>query len=172
MISFVLQEGNIELGCEKPPGVRELGWGLLESLGLTQGCGGERELVWGLAIGSAGGADSPWSTRMWEPWGAWVGLSNRGGWDPFWGWGQQDLSSLRGLLAPKMRCGHSGWASASGLGEESRLEMLLESSQEEERPGGVRGYSRPCTGTAVLLELTQSPKGWLSGAQLHFLIPL
>ena len=131
MILFVLQEGNIELGCEKPPGVRELAWGLLEGLGLGQGCGGERELVWGLATGSPGGAESPWSTRMWEPGEAWVGLSNRGGWDPFWGWEQKDLSPLRDLLAPKMRCGCSGWASASGLGEGSRLEMSLESSQED-----------------------------------------
>ena len=25
MISFMLQEENVELGCERPPGVRELG---------------------------------------------------------------------------------------------------------------------------------------------------
>ena len=101
MILFVLQEGNIELGCEKPPGVRELGWGLLEGLGLGQGCGGERELVWGLAIGSAGGADSPWSTRMWEPGGAWVGLSNWGGWDPLLGVGAAGSQPSKGPVSPQ-----------------------------------------------------------------------
>ena len=93
MILFLLQEGNIELGCEKPPGVRELSWGLLEGLGLTQGCGGERELVWGLAIGSAGGADSPWSTRMWEPGGSGWGSSTGEGGTPSGG-GSRRISAL------------------------------------------------------------------------------
>ena len=103
--------------------------------------------------------------------GVWGQQSGKVGLPPGHG-EQQDLSPLRGLLAPEMRCGCSGQASASGLGEGSRLEMSLESSQEEERPGGGRGYSRPCPVTAVPSEPTQSPKEWLSGGQLHFLIPL
>ena len=31
------------------------------------GIGGRGELVWGLAVGSGGGADSHWGTRKWEP---------------------------------------------------------------------------------------------------------
>ena len=49
---------------------------------------------------------------------------------------QQDHSPLRGLLAPRVRWGGSGWTGPSGLGEGSRLEMSLESSQ------GGRGKAR------------------------------
>ena len=41
----------------------------------------------------------------------------------------QNHSPLRGLLAPKVRWGCSGWTETSGLGEGSRLEMSRESSQ-------------------------------------------
>jgi len=98
---FMLQEENVELGCERPPGVRELGWGLLEGLALGQGCGGRGELAWGLAIGSAGGSDSYWSTRKWEPGKAWVGLSNRRGWDPFWAWGAAGSQPSEGPVSPQ-----------------------------------------------------------------------
>lgn len=139
---------------------------------MGQGCGGEgnqhgawpEALQEGLTVTGAqgsGGLGGP----------GWGSATGEGG-TPSGHGEQQDLSPLRGLLAPEMRCGCSGQASAFGLGEGSRLEMSLESSQEEERPGGGRGYSRPCPVTAVPSEPTQSPKEWLSGGQLHFLIPL
>ena len=53
-----------------------------------------------------------------------------------WAGELQDPSPLRGLLAPKVRWGCNGWTEASGLGEGSRLETSLESSQ------GGRGKAR------------------------------
>ena len=85
---------------------------------------------------------------------------------------QQDHSPLRGLLAPMVRWGGSGWTGASGLGEGSRLEMSLESSQGgrgKARRGQV-GYSTDVQVMVVLLEATQSQKEWRSGAQLHSLV--
>ena len=85
---------------------------------------------------------------------------------------QQDHSPLRGLLAPTVRWGGSGWTGASGLGEGSRLEMSLKSSQGGRRKArrGQVGYSTDVQVMVVLLEATQSQKEWLSGAQLHSLV--
>ena len=68
---------------------------------MGQGCGGRGELAWGLAIGSAGGSDSHWSTRKWEPGKAWVGLSNRRGRDPFWAWGAAGSQPSEGPVSPQ-----------------------------------------------------------------------
>ena len=58
------------------------------------------------------------------------------------------------------------------MGEGCRLEMSLESSQGgrgKARRGPV-GYSTYVQVMVVLLDTTQSPKEWWSGAQLHLLV--
>ena len=58
------------------------------------------------------------------------------------------------------------------MGEGCRLEMSLESSQGgrgKARKGPV-GYSTYVQVMVVLLDTTQSPKEWWSGAQLHPLV--
>ena len=64
------------------------------------------------------------------------GLSSQGRWVPP-GCGElQDHSSLRGLLAPRVRWGCRGWTNAFGVGEGSGLEMSRKSLQ------GGRGKAR------------------------------
>ena len=79
---------------------------------------------------------------------------------------KQVHSPLRGLLAPKVRWGGSGWTDAFGLGEGSRLEMSLESSRGGRGKARRRqvGYSTDVQVMVVLLEATQSQKECRSGA--------
>ena len=66
MVLFRLQKDHVGVGCEMHRD-RDLCQGLMEGLGLVQGCACRGELVWRLAIRSGGGADSHWGTRSWEP---------------------------------------------------------------------------------------------------------
>ena len=87
-------------------------------------------------------------------------------------WGAAGPQSSRGLLFPRMRWGGRGWTDTPGMGEGCRLEMSLESSQGgrgKARRGPV-GYSTYVQVMVVLLDTTQSPKEWWSGAQLHPLV--
>ena len=87
--------------------------------------------------------------------GVWGQQSGKVGLPPGHG-EQQDRSPSRGLLAPRVRWGGSGWTGASGLGEGSRLEMSLESSQGgrgKARRGQV-GYSTYVQVMVVLLDTT------------------
>ena len=67
MVLFRLQKDHVGVGCEMHHGGRELHQGLMEGLGLGQGCGCQGDLVWGLAIRPGGGAHSHWGTKNWEP---------------------------------------------------------------------------------------------------------
>ena len=67
MVLFRLQKDHVGVGCEMHHGGRELHQGLIEGLGLGQGCGCQGDLVWGLAIRPGGGAHSHWGTKNWEP---------------------------------------------------------------------------------------------------------
>lgn len=79
---------------------------------------------------------------------------------------------MRGLLAPRVRWGGSGWKDAPGLRERTRLKMSLESlrgGRGKARRGQV-DYSPYMQVMVVLLETTQNQKEWWSGAQLHPLV--
>ena len=70
IVLFRLQTDHVGVGCEMHCGGRELCQGLMEGLGLGQGCGSQGDLVGGgrgLAICPGGGAHSHWGTRNWEP---------------------------------------------------------------------------------------------------------
>ena len=103
-----------------------------------------------------------------------LGSAAREGGVASWAWGAAGSTPPRGLFAPRVRWGGSGWTDASGLGEGCRLEMSLESppgGRGKARRGQV-GPSLPHARDGGLLEATQSWKYWPSGAQLHSRVPL
>ena len=91
-----------------------------------------------------------------------------------WAWAAAGSQSSKGLLAPRVRWGGSGWTGASGLERAPGWKCHWNPQWEEkERPGGGRWVTaNPMQMIMVLLEATQSWKDWRSGAQLHSLVPL
>ena len=96
----------------------------------------------------------------------WVsGLSSQEGGAASWAWGAAGSQSSKGLLAPRVRWGGSGWTGASDLGEGSRQEMSLESlpgGRGEARAGvraGQTGHSQPHTGDGGPVGSNSEPEG-------------
>lgn len=74
-------------------------------------------------------------------------------------WGAAGSQPSEGPVSPEMRCGCSGQASASGLGEGSRLEMSLESSQEEESARRGQGLQQTVSSDCSPIGTNSEPKG-------------
>ncbi len=100
-----------------------------------------------------------------------LGSGNLGRWGCSWLWGAAGSRSSEGPVSPQGEMGCSGWTEASGLGEGSRLEMSLDSSQ------GGRGKARWGRWVTADSRMCLWPdwkhlrarKQWPSGTQLHSL---
>ena len=75
-----------------------------------------------------------------------------------WVWGAAGLQSSKGPVSPRVRWGGSGWTEASGLGEWSRLEMMLESSPGK-RPGGSKWVTAKPMQVMMVFERNSEPEG-------------
>ena len=102
--------------------------------------------------------------------GDWEALSaTRGGRAASWVWEQQDHSPLERPLDPQGEMGMQWLDRCTWSGRGSRLEMSLESLQEEERPGGGMWVIADSTRVTVVQSWwnqLRARKDWLSGAQL------
>ena len=104
-----------------------------------------------------------------------LGSAAREGGAASWAWGAAGSQSSKGLLAPRVRRGGSGWTGASSLGEGSRLEMSLESSpggRGEARVGvraGQAGHSQPHAGDGGPVGSNSKPEGLVLRSSASFL---